>query len=68
MTLVAYMITLAVTAEGADEPRCAISPETVKKLIQAGCTVRVQSGTGARSYFSDEALSGRGRYCHRQRP
>lgn len=54
------MITLAVTAEGPDEPRSAVSPETVKKLVQAGCAVRVQSGAGARSNFSDAALKAAG--------
>ena len=37
------MITIAVTAEGPDEPRVAISPETVKKLKGMGCTVKVQA-------------------------
>ncbi len=54
------MISLAVTAEGADEPRCAVSPETVKKLIGLGCTVKVQSGAGARSRFSDAMLKDAG--------
>jgi NAD(P) transhydrogenase subunit alpha len=54
------MITIAVTAEGADEPRAAVSPETVKKLIQMGATVKVQSGAGARSHFTDEALRAAG--------
>lgn len=50
------MITIAVTAEGADEPRTAVSPDTVKKLIALGSVVRVQSGAGVRSGFSDEAF------------
>jgi NAD(P) transhydrogenase subunit alpha len=54
------MVTIAVTAEGTDEPRVAVSPETVRKLVQAGCTVRVQSGAGSRSRFSDEALKAAG--------
>src|SRR3990172_12038325 len=54
------MITLAVTAEGADEPRCAVSPETIKKLIQMGGTVKVKCGLGLRSHFSDEALRAAG--------
>ena len=54
------MITIAVTAEGPDEPRVAISPETVKKLKGFGCTVKVQSGAGLRSRFSDEALKAAG--------
>jgi len=27
------MVTIAVTAEGTDEPRVAVSPETVKKVM-----------------------------------
>lgn len=54
------MVTIAVTAEGADEPRVAVSPETVKKLSGLGAKVRVQSGAGARSRFSDEALRSAG--------
>ncbi len=54
------MITIAVTAEGADEPRVAISPETVKKLVALGATVRVQSGAGLRSRFSDDMLKAQG--------
>ena len=47
------MVTIAITTEGADETRVAVSPETVKKLVAAGCTVKVQSGAGARSRFAD---------------
>lgn len=47
------MITLAVTAERADEPRIGLTPETAKKLIGKGCRVRVQSGAGLRSRFAD---------------
>jgi len=54
------MVTIAVTAEGTDEPRVAVSPETAKKLTALGCHVRVQSGAGARSRFSDEALKAQG--------
>ena len=54
------MVTIAVTAEAPGETRCAISPETVKKLVGLGCTVRVQSGTGARSRFSDDVLKAQG--------
>jgi NAD(P) transhydrogenase subunit alpha len=54
------MVTIAVTAEGSDEPRVAVSPETVKKLVALGCTVKVQSGAGARSRFSDDALKAQG--------
>jgi NAD(P) transhydrogenase subunit alpha len=54
------MITIAVTAEGPDEPRVAVSPETVKKLTALGATVKVQSGAGLRSRFSDEMLKAQG--------
>jgi NAD(P) transhydrogenase subunit alpha len=54
------MPTIAVTAEAADEPRVAISPETVKKLKGMGCTVKVQAGAGSRSRFSDDALQAAG--------
>ena len=54
------MVTIAVTREAADEPRVAVSPETVKKLVAAGATVRVESGAGLRSRFSDDALKAAG--------
>jgi NAD(P) transhydrogenase subunit alpha len=54
------MVTIAVTAEGADEPRVAVSPETVKKLAALGARVKVVAGAGARSRFSDEALRAQG--------
>jgi len=54
------MLTIAVTAEGADETRVAISPETVKKLVGLGAKVRVQSGAGLRSRFSDDVLKAQG--------
>ena len=54
------MVTIAVTREAADEPRVAVSPETVKKLVGAGAAVRVESGAGSRSRFSDEALKAAG--------
>jgi NAD(P) transhydrogenase subunit alpha len=54
------MVTIAVTAEGEAEPRVAISPETAKKLVGLGCIVRVQSGAGLRSRFSDEAYRAAG--------
>jgi len=54
------MVTIAVTAEPQDEPRVAISPETVKKLVALGCTVKVASGAGMPSRFTDEALKGQG--------
>jgi NAD(P) transhydrogenase subunit alpha len=54
------MVTIAVTAEGPDEPRTAVSPETVKKLAALGAKVRVQAGAGARSRFSDDVLKAAG--------
>ena len=47
------MITIAVTAEPADEPRTALSPETAKKFVQKGCRVLLESGAGLRSRFLD---------------
>lgn len=54
------MVNIAVTAEGADEPRVAVSPETVKKFVGLGCSVTVQSGAGSRSRFSDADLKAAG--------
>ncbi|MFZ4807319.1 MAG: Re/Si-specific NAD(P)(+) transhydrogenase subunit alpha [Hyphomicrobiaceae bacterium] len=54
------MIKIAVTAEGASEPRVALSPETAKKLVQLGCEVRVQSGAGLRSRFADSLYAAQG--------
>ncbi|WP_334148083.1 Re/Si-specific NAD(P)(+) transhydrogenase subunit alpha [Hyphomicrobium sp.] len=54
------MVTIAITAEGPDEPRVAVSPETVKKLSVLGARVRVQSGAGVRSRFSDDTLKAAG--------
>ncbi len=54
------MLTIAVTAESADEPRVAVSPDTVKKLTALGATVRVENGAGARSRFTDEMYKAQG--------
>jgi len=54
------MVTIAVTSEAAGEPRVAISPETVKKYVGLGAQVRVEQGAGARSRFSDDALTAAG--------
>jgi NAD(P) transhydrogenase subunit alpha len=54
------MVTIAVTAEEAAEPRVALSPETAKKLAGFGCKVRVEAGAGARSRFSDDAYKAAG--------
>jgi len=54
------MVTIAVTGERDGEPRVAVSPETVKKLTGLGCTVRVETGAGARSRFADSVLQAQG--------
>ena len=54
------MVTIAVTREAADEPRVAVSPETVKKFGALGAKVRVESGAGSRSRFSDDAYTAAG--------
>lgn len=54
------MVTVAVTPEAPDESRVAISPETVRKLVALGCTVRIATGAGARSRFSDETYKAQG--------
>ena len=54
------MTTIAVTSEGQAEPRFAVSPETVKKLKALGCTIRVETGAGSRSRFSDAAFAAAG--------
>ncbi len=51
------MISIGVPAEGEDEPRIGLTPETVKKLVKAGAKVTVRSGAGLGSHFSDEAYS-----------
>jgi NAD(P) transhydrogenase subunit alpha len=54
------MVTIAVTAERDDEPRVAISPETVKKFKALGLAVRVQKGAGAKSRFADDTFAAQG--------
>ena len=54
------MVTIAVTSEAPDEPRVAVSPETIKKLIALGADIRVERGAGKRSRFSDEAFAAAG--------
>ena len=48
------MITIGIPAEGPEEPRIGLSPESVKKLVKAGAKVTVRSGAGLRSHFSDD--------------
>ncbi|MEG6507503.1 Re/Si-specific NAD(P)(+) transhydrogenase subunit alpha [Methyloligella sp. 2.7D] len=47
------MITIGVPAEGPDEPRIGLSPETAKRLTKNGAKIQVASGAGTRSHFSD---------------
>jgi NAD(P) transhydrogenase subunit alpha len=54
------MVTIAVTSESGDEPRVAISPDTVKKFTGLGAKVRVEAGAGWRSRFSDDVLKAAG--------
>jgi NAD(P) transhydrogenase subunit alpha len=54
------MIVIAATAEGGGETRVALSPETAKKFKSLGCDVRVQSGAGRFSFFSDQAYADAG--------
>jgi NAD(P) transhydrogenase subunit alpha len=46
------------TAEG--ERRVATVPETVAKLVAAGCSVAVQAGAGLAAYVGDDELAARG--------
>lgn len=47
-------VAIAVTRERREgETRCAVTPETVKKLIALGVTVTVEAGTGAGSSIPD---------------
>ena len=39
----------------AGERRVALTPETCKKLVAAGATVRIQPGIGAGAHFPDQA-------------
>ena len=43
------------TAPG--EKRVALTPETCRKFVAAGATVRVDRGLGEHAYFSDEAYA-----------
>jgi H+-translocating NAD(P) transhydrogenase subunit alpha len=54
------MVTIAITAEGKPEPRVAATPETVKKLVALGCTVKVQAGAGLASRFANDAYAAAG--------
>ena len=54
------MVRIAVTREVENEPRVAVSPETVKKFAALGASVGIESGAGARSRFSDNAYRAAG--------
>ena len=54
------MTTIAVTKEGAGEPRVAVSPETAKKFVGLGCVVKIESGAGLRSRFADSLYTAQG--------
>ena len=45
---------VAVPRESAHEPRVALVPETVAKLVKAGAAVSVQRGAGERAAFPDD--------------
>jgi NAD(P) transhydrogenase subunit alpha len=54
-------VAIAVTRERRDgETRCAVTPETVKKLIAMGATVTVEAGTGGGSSIPDEEYAAAG--------
>lgn len=54
------MVAIGVPAEGEDEPRIGLTPETVKKLVKQGATVTVRSGAGLRSHFTDKDFADAG--------
>jgi H+-translocating NAD(P) transhydrogenase subunit alpha len=54
------MIAIGVPAEGRDEPRIGLTPETVKKLVKAGAEITIRSGAGERSHFSDQDYTAAG--------
>jgi NAD(P) transhydrogenase subunit alpha len=51
---------IAAVSESQDETRVALSPETAKKFTGLGFTVKIQSGAGSRSHFSDAAYTQNG--------
>lgn len=54
------MVTIAVIVEPEHENRVAVSPDTVKKFVGMGCTVRIETGAGGRSLFSDSDYTDKG--------
>ena len=65
--MVPPMVVIAVTAEPANETRVAISPDTVKRLANAGCNVKIESGAGLRSRFADDLYEAQGAHIARTR-
>lgn len=54
-------VAIAVTRERREgETRCAVTPETVKKLIALGATVTIEAGTGLGSSIPDEEYAAAG--------
>jgi NAD(P) transhydrogenase subunit alpha len=54
-------VALAVTRERRDgETRCAVTPDTVKKLAALGCTVTVEAGAGQGSSIPDSEFTAAG--------
>ena len=52
---------IAVLKETAEaEQRVAVSPDTVKKLIELGCEVRIEKGAGTGASFTDEMFKDAG--------
>ena len=50
------MIAAVLKEVTSDESRVAATPQTVKDLIKSGLTIRVESGAGEASYFSDQSF------------
>ncbi len=51
------MIAAVLKETNIGENRVVATPQTVKEMIKSGLTVRVQSGAGDASYFSDQAYA-----------
>jgi NAD(P) transhydrogenase subunit alpha len=48
------VIVLVANEAGFGEPRVAATPETVKRMIEAGLTVQVEAGAGEAAFLSDD--------------
>jgi NAD(P) transhydrogenase subunit alpha len=51
---------IAVLKEGADEPRCAAIPETVKKFAALGAEIAIESGAGEGASIADSEFEAAG--------